>query len=67
MQPLNRGGWHKLINVLHSKTRLISIPSYMLRGAGFDPANELVGKWHVGKQKLILEIKRKEKLNRKKF
>jgi len=53
-------GWHKLINVPHSQTRLISIPSSLLRDAGFDPADELVGKWHVRRQKLILEIKRKE-------
>jgi hypothetical protein len=53
-------GWHKLINVSHSQTRLISIPSSLLRDAGFDPADELVGKWRVRRQKLILEIKRKE-------
>jgi hypothetical protein len=53
-------GWHKLINVPHSKTRLISIPSSLLRDAGFDPAHELVARWHVGKQKLILEIKRRK-------
>jgi hypothetical protein len=53
-------GWHKLINVPHSQTRLISIPSSLLRDAGFDPTHELVGKWHVKRQKLILEIKQKE-------
>lgn len=55
-----RREWHKLVVVRHSQTRLISIPSALLRNAGFDPANELVARWHVKRQKLILEIKRKE-------
>jgi hypothetical protein len=52
--------WHKLVHVPHSHTRLISIPSFLLSKAGFDPANELVARWHVEGQRLVLEIKRKE-------
>jgi len=52
--------WHKLTNIGKSKTRLISIPSFLLRDCGFNPSKQLQGKWHLANGCLILEIREKE-------
>lgn len=60
---MGKKGWHKLVRIGKSRTRLISIPSLVLRDFGFDIEKTLRGKWHVEHEFLILEIKPlKEKL-----
>lgn len=53
----NQVEWHKLAKLNNSVTRIISIPAMTLQEMGFDVNKNLLGKWIIAKDKLVLEIK----------
>jgi hypothetical protein len=62
----NDGGWRKLIRLGGNATRLVSIPSKVLKSLGFDVEKELRGKWLVENGKLCLVVsEERQKMARK--
>jgi len=57
--------WRKLVKMKKGATRLLSLPLSVYSQLGFEPKDELEGKWVVknikGKKKLALELRKRPK------
>jgi hypothetical protein len=62
-RPMPKGAvkdWKKLVPIRNTGTRLVSIPSSVLRQAGVDPYQPLEGRWEVENGSLVLRVRRKD-------
>lgn len=56
---LRSKGWRKLVPMKKASTRILSLPSEMIKAVGFSPRAKLEGKWIViGRHKLCLKIRK---------
>jgi len=58
-----RGGWRKLVRINRSICRLVSLPSSVLRKAGYDPEEDWRADWIVrGNKMLELRVSKRGRL-----
>jgi len=59
-EALLADGWRKLARTRSGSVRILSIPSFLLKEAGWDPREDLEGRWVVEGNRLVLIIRKKK-------